>query len=118
MGVAAELDPEIVEPQHFPEAFRPEKIGAAFVERDHVFIVDLGENPFLFAPNPGAVGPLRAFVAVLENLGPAAGIELFELFHVVLHLQERTTFFALINDLIQRIGGPALRVDTLEPGLM
>jgi len=74
VGVAAQFDPQIVHTHDLPETLGPEKVGAAFIERDDVVVFDLGQDPLLLAPDAGAVGPLVALVAVLEKLHPRLGI--------------------------------------------
>ena len=84
VGVAAELDPEVVHADHLAEALGPEEVRAALVERDDVVVVDLRQDPFLLAPDAGAVGPLGGLVAVLEELHPRLGAAVGQRLHVVL----------------------------------
>ena len=51
-------------PMTSAETFGPEEVGAAFVQRDDVGIVDVRQDPFLLAPDAGAVGPPRALYGV------------------------------------------------------
>jgi len=114
--VAAELDPQVVHAHDLPEAFGPEQIRAAFVKRDDVVILDLGQNPFLLAPDARTVGPLVALVAVLEKFHPSLGVAPGERLEIVPHLQQRVAARAVIDDGIERIRCSALRVDALKPG--
>jgi len=65
--IAAELDPEAVEPDQFAEPFCPEEVRGALVQRDDVVVMDVGQNPFLFAPDARPVGPFGGLVAVFEQ---------------------------------------------------
>ena len=115
MGVAAELNPELVHTDHFSEALRPKQIGAAFVDGNDILVINLRQNPFFLAPDARAVRPLIAFVALLEKLLPGSGITLGQSGGIVLDFEERIAFRTLVNDGVQRILRSALRVDALEP---
>jgi len=53
VSVAAEFDPEIIHADDFAETFGPEKIGAAFVERDDIFVlINFRQDPFVLAQTP------------------------------------------------------------------
>jgi hypothetical protein len=78
----------------------------------------LGQDPFLFAPNAGAIGPFIAFVTLLEELHPGGGPATGEGGEVVVDLEERLALPALVNDGVEGILGPALRVDALETGVI
>ena len=114
--VAAQLEPQIIHPDHLAETLRPEQVRPPFVQRHDVVVADLRQDPFLLAPDTGAVRPLVALVAVLEELHPRRGAALGQRRRVVLHLQQRMALLALVHDGVQRIGGSALRVDALKPG--
>ncbi len=88
MGVAAQFDPQTVQAQDFAKTLGPEKIGAPFVERDDVLVVNLGEYPFLFAPDPGAVRPFVALVTIGEELLPVLGGAASQCLAIMLHLQQ------------------------------
>ena len=118
MGVATEFHPEVIDADDFAEAFGPEEVGAAFVKGDDVLVVDLGEDPFFLAPDAGAVGPHGGFVAVFEEFHPALGIASGELLEVVLDFEEGVALAALVDDLIEGVGSPAIGVDALEGGLV
>src|SRR5689334_17948191 len=102
MGVAAEFDPKLFQAKEFAEPLGPEKVGAAFVERDDVVVVNVRQDPFPFAPNTRGVRPLVAFVAPFEKKLPASGGPAFQSFEVVLHLQQGVAPLAMINDGVER----------------
>ena len=116
VGVAAELEPEVVHADELAEPLGPEEVGSAFVERDDVVVGDLRQDPFLFAPDARAIGPLGGLVTVLEELHPRLGAAVGEGLHVVLYFQQRIAGLAAINDLVERILLIALFIDTLKPG--
>ena len=80
MAVAAQLDPQVSHVDFFTQALRPEAVGIAFIQRDHVFfIVQLRANPFLFTPHTAAVRPVVGACAVdkcqfLPLIGAALGL--------------------------------------------
>ena len=115
MRVAAQLHPQIVEADLLAEPFRPEEVGIAFVERDDVGVVDVGEDPFLLSPDAGPVRPLGGLVALLEELLPFAGVAAPQFLHVVLDFEQRAASLAAVDDRVDRVARPAF--DALEPGL-
>jgi hypothetical protein len=70
VAVAAQLHPQIAQPDLLAVALRPEQVGAALVHRDDQVVVHAGHDPFALAPDSGAVGPARALVALVEQRAP------------------------------------------------
>src|SRR2546423_12546755 len=112
MCVAAKFDPKFLETNDFAEALRPKQVGSSFIEGHNIFIPDFRKNPFLFAPDPGAVRPLIAFVTFVEETGPSLAIALTaQRFEVMFYFEQRLALSAVINHRIERISGSALRID-------
>src|ERR1700690_522351 len=118
MGVTAELYPEVLQTQHPAEPLCPEKVCAAFIQRDDVIVGYLGKDPFLFAPDTGPVWPLCGFVAVLKKLHPCLSIAAGQSLHVMLNFEQRVTGLTAVDYCIERIAFFALLVDALKPGLI
>ncbi len=114
MGVAAELDPQILEADLAPVALGPEEVGVALVHRDDVLVVDLGTDPLLLAPDARAVGPLVAVGAVLEERAPLGARQRAQRIEIVGDLQERTIAGG-IDHLVERVALVGVR-HRGEPG--
>src|SRR5262249_29134380 len=100
MAVAAELDPQVREPQRLAEAIRPKQVRAAFVHRDDAVVVELRHHPLFLAPDAAGVRPAVAALALVEEARPARGIALFERVQVMANFQELAALGAVVDDLL------------------
>jgi hypothetical protein len=103
VGVAAELDPEILQAERGAVALRPEEVGPALVHRDHVLVADVGVYPLALAPDARAEGPLGAQVAIVEQLGPFLRGALLERREIVADLQQVLAARAAKDDLVEPV---------------
>ena len=116
MGIATELQPQLMHPEHLAETFGPEEVRAALVKRDHIVVADLRQDPFLFTPYTGPIRPFGGFTPVLEEFFPILRAALCKGLHIMSHFKKRTAVSTAIDDRVQRVFSPALRVDALKPG--
>ena len=115
VGVAALLDPQVLDPEHLPVAIGPQEVRPALVGRDDALVVDEGDHPLLLAPHPGTVREHVPAVAVVEELHPGRGRPAAERLGVVDHVQEVVARRAAVDDLEQTVPAGAA-VDAFEPG--
>ena len=101
-------DPTVFDPQlaHAQKLFAitlsPEKVRVSFESRNDVVATDLGEDPFLLGPHPGAIGPRGLADARVEEVAPVLAVVVFQGVHVVLDIKEATRSRA-IDDLVERV---------------
>jgi hypothetical protein len=116
VGIPAEFDPQVTHTHHLAQAFSPEQVGAALIKRYDIVVADLGQDPFLFTPYTGPIRPFSGFTPVLEELFPILRATLCKGLHIMSHFKKRAAVSTAIDDRVQRVFGPALRVDALKPG--
>ncbi len=109
MRIAAHLHPQVLDPEIPPVALRPEDVGAPFVHRHDVLVADVGADPFLLPPDPGAVGPGGALVAVVEQLHPLHRAPLAQGLAAVLDLQQVAARRTVVDRLPDGVIAPAAR---------
>jgi hypothetical protein len=95
------LHPQVLDVDLAAVALGPEEIAVAFERRDDVLVVDERDDPFLLAPDPGAVGINALPVAVLEQLHPGGRGAGAERLHVVLDLEQVAARGTTVDDLEQ-----------------
>ena len=104
MADSAVFDPQIVHAEElFAETLGPEEVGVTLEGGDDIVVVDLGEDPFFFAPDAGAVRPGGFAHARVEEVAPVLAVETLEGIHVVLDVQEAAGLGA-VDDLVERVG--------------
>mmetsp|Transcript_26496 Transcript_26496/g.44362 ORF Transcript_26496/g.44362 Transcript_26496/m.44362 type:complete len:543 (+) Transcript_26496:450-2078(+) len=82
------------------KALGPEQVRVSLEHAYDVLVGDAREHPLLLGPHAGAVGPLAATGALVEERLPVLGAVDGERLHVVLHVQQ-TTVLAAVDDLVQ-----------------
>ena len=115
VGVAALLDPEVLDPEHLAVAVRPQEVRASLVGRDDALVVEEGDHPLLLPPHAGPVGEQVPPVAVVEELHPGRGRPAPEGLEIVDHVEEVVARGTAVDDLQQAVAAGAA-VDALEPG--
>ena len=83
MAVTTLFNPQVVQAELITEPFCPEQIGATLIHRNDVIIINVRTDEFLFAPDPAAVGILRAHVAVFKEGFPVSRRALFQCVYIV-----------------------------------
>ena len=101
--VAAHLHPQVLDPELAAVALRPEDVGAAFVHRHHVLVADAGADPFLLAPDAGAVRPRGPLVAVVEQPHPGDRAAMAQRLDVVDDLEQAAARRTVIDRLPDRM---------------
>src|SRR5262249_32295988 len=114
VGVAALLDPEILDPEHLAVAVGPQEVRPALVGRDDALVVDEGDDPLLLAPHAGAVREHVPAIAVVEQLHPGRRRAPPQGLEVVDHVEEVVAGGTAVDDLEQAVP-PGATVDALEP---
>ena len=97
--VAAHLHPEIFDADLAAVALGPEDVRAAFVHRHDVLVADLRADPFLLAPDAGAVRPRGPLVAIVEEAHPGDRAAVPQRVDVVRDLQQLAARRAVIDRL-------------------
>lgn len=104
MADPAVFDPQIVHAQKlFAETLSPEKVRVSLESAHDVVVVDFRENPFLFAPYAGAVGPGGLAHARVEEGAPVLAVVALEGLDVVADVEEAAGLGA-VDDLVEGVG--------------
>ena len=115
VAVAAQLYPQVIQPDAAPKAIRPKKVGVALVHADNIFVAQLRRHPLLHAPHAAAVWPARGGCAAVQQLAPFRRRGQAQCIQIMLHFQQSAAVRAQVQNRVDRVAATA-PVKTVQIG--